>query len=407
MFFISRFITQRLIKENKKKFSRPIYILAIVSITVSIIVMILSLSIVQGYQQSISNKISGFGSHIQISNYDSNNSYESTPVDASIDLFSTLNQTSNVKHTQAFDLKAGILKMDDQIEGIVLKGVDENYDWSFMNENMVEGSIPKISDSATTIDVLISQTIANKLNINLSEKVQVYFIQEPPRVRVFKVCGIYNTGLSDFDKKYLFIDIKHIQKLNNWLVNQYSGIEIILNDFSQLDKTTKEIETNIPYNLRAQSIKQLYPDLFDWIELFDVNIIVLISIISIISILTLVSTILIFILEQTSFIGIMKAMGCNNSILSSIFINLTTRILFWGILWGNLISLSLIYIQKKFEVIKLDAENYYIDHIPVNINILNFVVIDICSIIVIFIAIFSPIYFVTKNTSTIKAISFK
>ncbi len=407
MFFFSQFITNRLIKENHKKFSKPIYILAIVSITIGIIVMILSLSIVQGYQTAISNKISGFGSHIQISNYDSNNSYESLPVDANADLYSTISQSSNVKHVQSFGLKAGILKMNDQIEGIVLKGVDINYDWSFMNDNLVEGKAPNITDSSSSIDILISKTIANKLNIKLNEKVQVYFIQEPPRVRVFKVCGIYDTGLGDFDKKYLFVDIKHIQKLNSWLANQSSGIEIILNDFSKLDETNKEISTNIPYNLRSQSIKQLYPDLFDWIELFDVNIIVLISIISIISILTLISTILIFILEQTSFIGIMKAMGCSNSALSSIFINLTSRILFWGIFLGNLISFILIFIQKQFEVIKLDAENYYIDHIPVNLSILNFAIIDICSIGVIIIAIFSPIYFVTKKTSTIKSIIFK
>lgn len=407
MLFISQFITNRLVKENNKKFSRPIYILAIVSITIGIIVMILSLSIVQGYQQAISHKISGFGSHIQISNYDSNNSYETAPVDANQDLFSTLLQNPNVKHTQSFCLKAGILKLDDQIEGIVLKGVDNNYDWAFMNENMIEGTIPQITDSSSSTDILISKTIANKLKIDLNDKVQVYFIQEPPRVRVFKVCGIYDTGLGDFDKKYLFVDIKHIQKLNSWLANQSSGVEIILNDFSKLDETTKEIGANIPYNLRSQSIKQLYPDLFDWIELFDVNIIVLISIISIIGILTLTSTILIFILEQTSFIGIMKAMGCNNSILSSIFINLTSRILWWGIFWGNLISLILLFIQKYFKVIKLDAENYYIDHIPINLSFFNFAVVDICSVIVIIIAIFSPIYFVTRKVSTIKAISLK
>lgn len=405
--FLIHFITSRLIKGNKRKFSRPIYLLAIVSVTISIIVMILSLSIVRGYQKTISEKVSGFGSHIQISNYDSNNSYESIPIEASNGLYSELQQLENIKHVQSFCLKAGILKMNDQIEGIVLKGVGNDYDWSFIQQNIVSGKIPTIKDTITTIEALISQTTANKLNVEVGDKVQVYFIQDPPRVRIFNISGIYNSGLSDFDNKFMFVDQKHIQRLNSWQKNQFSGLELILNDFSDIDNTSDEVSKIIPYNQRAQSIKQLYPDLFDWIDLFDVNIVVLISIISMICILTLIATILIFILEQTSFIGLMKAMGSSNSMLSGIFLSLTIRIILWGIFLGNTIALTLLLIQQNFKLIKLDAKNYYIDHIPVSIQISHFLLVDIFSILVIFAAIFTPIYLITKKTSAIKAIRFK
>lgn len=404
---LTQFIIKRLIKGNQKKFSRPIYHLAIVSVSISILVMILSLSIVRGYQESITEKISGFGAHIQVSNFDMNNSYESVPINVSEELATSIQHTDNVKHVQIFSTKAGILKKDDQIEGIVLKGITEKYDVNFLKNNLVYGEIPNIVDSINSNNALISQITANRLNIDTGDKVQVYFIQDPPRVRVFEVSGIFDTGMGDFDKKILMVDHKHIQRLNSWENDQCSGIEIILNDFDKLDQTLSEINLNIPYHQKAQSIKEIHPDLFDWIKLFDVNIIVLITIISIICIITLITTILIFILEQTSFIGLMKAIGSSNNLINKVFITLAVRILSWGILWGNLIAFCLIIIQKQFEIFKLDAENYYIDHIPVKLNLIQFLAVDILSIIVISMIVLFPIYIVTKRTTTIKAIRFK
>lgn len=404
---LTQFIIKRLIKGNQKKFSRPIYHLAIVSVSISILVMILSLSIVRGYQESITEKISGFGAHIQVSNFDMNNSYESVPINVSEELATSIQHTDNVKHVQIFSTKAGILKKDDQIEGIVLKGITEKYDVNFLKNNLVYGEIPNIVDSINSNNALISQITANRLNIDTGDKVQVYFIQDPPRVRVFEVSGIFDTGMGDFDKKILIVDHKHIQRLNSWKNDQCSGIEIILNDFDKLGQTLSEINLNIPYHQKAQSIKEIHPDLFDWIKLFDVNIIVLITIISIICIITLITTILIFILEQTSFIGLMKAIGSSNNLINKVFITLAVRILSWGILWGNLIAFCLIIIQKQFEIFKLDAESYYIDHIPVKLNLIQFLAVDILSIIVISMIVLFPIYMVTKRTTTIKAIRFK
>lgn len=401
------FITNRLTKGNKKKFSRPIYHLAIISVSISILVMILSLSIVRGYQDSITKKISGFGAHIQVSNFDLNNSYESVPINISGELLESLENIENVKLAQPFSTKAGILKKDDQIEGIVLKGINQKYDLNYLKNNLVRGEVPIYNDSTISNKAIISEITANRLHIDTSDKVQVYFIQDPPRVRVFEISGIFNTGMGDFDKKFLIVDNPHIQRLNNWEEEQFSGIEVVLNNFDQLDESLSEINSIIPYNQKAQSIKQIFPDLFDWIKLFDVNIIVLITIISIICIITLITTILIFILEQTSFIGLMKALGSSNQLINKIFISLTVRILSWGILWGNSIAIILIFIQKNFKIFKLDPKNYYTDHIPVIFNPLHFITIDLLSLLVIGLIVLLPIYIVTRKTTTIKAIRYK
>jgi lipoprotein-releasing system permease protein len=401
------FITNRLTKGNKKKFSRPIYHLAIISVSISILVMILSLSIVRGYQESITEKISGFGAHIQVSNFDLNNSYESVPINISNELIENILNIENVKQVQTFSTKAGILKKDDQIEGIVLKGINQKYDLNYLKNNLVRGEVPIYNDSTTSNKAIISEITANRLHIDTSDKVQVYFIQDPPRVRVFEISGIFNTGMGDFDKKFLIVDNPHIQRLNNWEEEQFSGIEVVLNNFDQLDESLSEINSIIPYNQKAQSIKQIFPDLFDWIKLFDVNVLVLITIISIICIITLITTILIFILEQTSFIGLMKAIGGTNRLINKIFISLTIKILAWGILWGNSLAIFLILIQKNFKIFKLDPKNYYIDHIPVIFNPLHFVAIDLISILVIGMIVLLPIYIVTRKTTTIKAIRYK
>lgn len=401
------FIANKLIKGGKKRFSRPIYILSIVAVSISIATMLISLAVVKGYQSVIGEKVSGFGSHIQVLNFDLNNSYEASPIRIDQNTIDEITQIPNINHVQKFSLKAGILKFKDQIEGVVMKGVDGEYDWSFMDKYIVNGRTLDIKIDKNDTEILISESIAKKLNIGLDDKIQVYFIQDPPRVRVFQTVGIYNTGLGNFDDKYLFVNINHINRLNNWDSDQFSGLEINIEKFEKLDASAYEVNQIIPYDLHAQTIKELNPEIFDWINLFDVNVVVLITIISIISIITLITTLLIFILEQTSTIGLLKSLGSNNNLIKKVFLTINLKIFLWGMLWGNIATISIATLQNRFKLLKLDAENYYIDHVPIELSAIHFLSINTISIILISLIMLVPIHIVTGRISAVKAIRYK
>lgn len=403
----SLFIANKLIKGGKKRFSRPIYILSIVAVSISIATMLISLAVVKGYQSIIGEKVSGFGSHIQVLNFDLNNSYEASPIRIDQNTIDEIAQIPNINHVQKFSLKAGILKFKDQIEGVVMKGVDAEYDWSFMSKYLINGRTLDIKSDKNDTEILISESIAKKLNISLDDKIQVYFIQDPPRVRVFQTVGIYNTGLGNFDDKYLFVNINHINRLNNWDSDQFSGLEINIDKFDKLDASAFEVNQIIPYDLHAQTIKELNPEIFDWINLFDINVVVLITIISIISIITLITTLLIFILEQTSSIGLLKSLGSNNNLIKKVFLTINLKIFLWGMLWGNLVSIGIGTLQSRFKLLKLDAENYYIDHVPIEFTAIHFLSINLISVIIISLVMLIPIHIVTRRITAVKALRYK
>ena len=280
------FIARRLIRERRHgaAFSRPINVIAIIGIALGLAVMIMAVSILTGFKQQIRDKVAGFGAHIQVVNFDANISYETVPVTADKPLISKISSQPGVKTVQVFATKAGIIKTDDNMQGVVLKGIGSDYDWSFFSTNLVEGEVVTVTDTARTDNVLISKKISDMLGLKLGDSFSMFFVQDPPRMRKFTITGIYETSLEEFDQTYLFCDIEHIRRLNGWESNQVSGFEIFINDFTELDMVTDAIRDAIGYRvaddeeqLKVTNIRSRYPQIFDWLDFQDTNVIIILT----------------------------------------------------------------------------------------------------------------------------------
>lgn len=399
------FIAKRIFSDKsvKKGISQPIVTIAIVGIALSLAVMILSVAIVTGFKAEIRNKVIGFGSHIQIVNYDSNVSFETEPINKKQAVFSDIENLFGIKKIQEFGIKAGIIRTKTDIQGIVLKGVGNDYDWSFFKNNLIDGTIFEVNDSSTSNKILISNYTASILNLKVGDKIAAYFIQDPPRMRAFEIAGIYLTSLVEFDEKFALVDIKHIQKLNNWDQDQISGFEIIIDDFNKIDKLTQDVRDIVGFQfnpdgtkLRVLGIKEKYPQMFDWLELTDMNVwIILILLISVAG-FNMVSGLLILILERTNMIGILKAIGTRNWSIRKIFLYQSSFLITKGLLWGNVIGIAICFLQAKFQIIKLDPESYYLDAVPINLNLWHILAINTGTLAVIIIMLIVPSYIISK-----------
>ena len=411
---IDFFIAKRFFSDNSgnKKISKPIVSIAVIGVALGIAVMILSVAIVTGFKSKIRDKITGFGSHIQIINYDANTSVETVPIKKNLPFYPSLDTIDGIKHIQAFAIKGGILKTKEHFQGAVLKGVDHDFNWSFFEENMVKGKTFRITDTAKTNKILISQYFADLLKLQIGDPVAMYFVEDPPRVRKFIISGIYDTGLEDFDKKFVLADIKHVQKLNGWDNNQVSGFEIIINDFEQINKLSKEIRNNHTYPLFSQGTKlrvlpitAKFPQIFDWLNVIDVNVWVILTLVIAVAGFNMISGLLIIILERTSMIGLFKAMGSTNWSIRKIFLYLSSLLIGKGMIWGNIIGIGLCILQSKFGIFKLDPATYYLEVVPINLNILHIVLLNIGTLIITVLMLIIPSYIIAK-ISPIKTIRF-
>ncbi|MHC1774038.1 MAG: ABC transporter permease [Lentimicrobium sp.] len=401
------FISRRIRSKEGSSFSRPIVRVSITGIALGLTVMLISVAILQGFQTQIRDKVSGFGGHIQISGFDSNNSYEPTPIDKREARIDQIKQVSGIITVHEFGLKAGIVKTKDQIEGVVLKGVSDNYDWHFLKERMIAGKIPANHGSAAGNEVLISEKLALLLGFKPGDDLRMYFIIDNiARGRKFRISGIYNTGLAEFDEMYIFGDIEHIRKLNGWDDNLVSGIEITINDFDKLNQMADKVYQIIGYKLNTQTIKQLYPQIFDWIEIQDLNVVIILILMALVSGITMISTLLILILEHTRDIGMLKALGATNAGIRKIFIYTSVNISFFGLLWGNAVALILIFLQKTYGFIPLPADSYFVSSVPVFIDIPAVVLINFMTVLVCTLMMLLP-SLVIRYISPVKAIRFE
>ncbi len=362
------YISQRFLKENKKRFSQAALRLSILSIALGLAVMILAISIVTGFQESIRTKIASFDGHIQITKYDFNNSVELPPIDRDSILEKKIINHKGIKSISPFAYKGGIIKNNGIVQGCVFKGVDKNYDWSNFSKWIILGRIPNIHQSKKTNEIIISKLIANKLHLGIDSSILVYFMQDPPRIRKYKISGIYESGFSDFDNKFIYGDIKHIQKLNSWKNNEIAGYEVIIDNFNDMKSQTDWIYDELDYNLKAMNINQRYPFIMDWLKLLDTNVYFILGLMIMISGIGMIATLLILILEKTKFIGTMMAMGATNKSIRKIFIYHSLHLSIRGLLLGNGIGLGLAFIQYYFNIIPLDASTYYMSAVPININ---------------------------------------
>jgi lipoprotein-releasing system permease protein len=400
------FISKKIISNNTG-FSKPIVNIAILGITLGLAIMILTLAIVTGFQKEVREKVIGFGSHIQITNYDNNESFEGTPIDRTQPFLAELNKNQSIRHIQCFATKAGIIKTKNDLQGVVVKGVGSDFDWDFFKKNIISGEAFTVQDSVKSDKILVSKYHAEKLKLKLHDTITIYFIQnQQQRARRFAICGIYSTGLGDiFDQIYVIADIAHIQKLNNWDKSSIGGFEILLNDYKKLDETTEAVNMAIGYTFLAKSIKDLNRQIFSWLDAQDINAVVVISLMALVAVINMISALLILILERTNMIGTVKALGMSNWSVRKIFLYNAAHLIGRGLLWGNILGISICLLQKQFKLISLDETTYYVSAIPINFNLLHILLLNAGTFGICLIMLLLPSYIITFITP-VKAMRF-
>ncbi len=346
--------------------------------------------VVTGFRNEITQKVIGFGAHIRINNFDSNNSYEESPLSLNAPFIAQLKSNPDVFHVQEYATKAGIIKTDEEIEGIVLKGISNSYNWDFFKNKIIEGSIIRSGDSLHVNEVLISKKTSLKLSLKPGDDMVIYFIEQPPRIRKLKVAGVYETGLDEFDNIYVFCDITLIRRLNNWQPDQAGGIELLLNDFSRLETVNEQVYKTAGYQFYTQSIREQYPQIFHWLDLQNINVIIIITLILLIAGISMISTLLIIILENAGLIGVLKTMGSTDRSIRKIFIYIAMPVIGGGILAGNLLGVTLCFLQLKFGLVSLPQESYYVSTVPVNFSWLHLVLINAGTIIACLLMLIGP-----------------
>lgn len=393
------FIVRRMIGNRKegRNFSRSIVGIAIFGIALGLAVMIVAVAIVTGFKKEISNKVTGFGAHIQVLNLDSNLSYETMPVPAGLASVEMIGEIEGVKNVQAFAIKAGIIKTGDEIHGAVLKGVDDSYSWDFINKHITEGEVLQVADSVRSNMVVLSEKIARLLKLGIGDRFTMYFIQDPPRARTFTIQGLFNTSLEEFDQLYIYADIKQLQRLNNWDEGQVSGYEVLLDDMNSLSEVTEQVQGKVAFDfleddsrLKVETIEQKYTQIFDWLNLLDMNVIVLVILMLVVAGFNMISGLLILILERTNMIGILKAFGTKDSSVRKIFLYQSAYLTLLGLLWGNLFGLLICLAQKYLNLISLDPSSYYLDTVPINLNIFHVLLLNLGTLIITFLFLLLP-----------------
>lgn len=402
------FISRRLFfdKTNKELLSQKIIRISLYGIAMSFAVMLISVAVVTGFKNEIRNKIIGFGSHIQIVNLDANNSYERAPISEVQSFIPNLIALNGVEKVQVFATKAGMIKTDESFQGIVFKGVGTDYKWDFFKRNLIEGRLPQLNDSSRVNEILISDFLAKLLKLELNDSAVFYFLKEneiTPLLLQAKICGIYRTGVEEFDKLFIIGDIKQIRRLNNWEEDEISGFEIEISDFGLINEIEQEVRnTVVEYKednttiLHTENITRLYPQIFDWLSILDMNVWVILVLMILVAGFNMVSGLLVLILERSSMIGVLKALGSPNWNIRKVFLYLSLFLTGRGMLWGNIIGISIVLLQKTFNILKLDPTTYYVDFVPMNFSFLHLIVLNVASIAVTVVMLIIPSYLVSK-----------
>lgn len=400
-FFIARRIYFQ--GETKGKAANPAIRIATLGMCLGLVIMILSLCIVLGFKREVRSKVVGIGSQIQISNFRSSSSYETFPVQAGDSLAQLLNAEQDITHWQRYATKPGMIKTDDNFQGMVLKGVAQEYDWRFLQQHLVEGEIPVFTDSVSSNKVLISQTLANKLDIHLGDLIYTYYIEGEVRARRLKVAGIYETHFSEFDRLFLLTDLHTVVRLNRWEPDQVSGVEVNLKEEAPLDDTANRLARrmdllvdNYGGTYYVQTVEDLNPQLFAWLGVLDMNVWVILVLMLGVAGFSMISGLLILILERTNMIGILKAMGGTNRSIRKIFLYFAAFIIGRAMFWGNVIGLALCFLQSKFQLVKLNPADYYLDAVPIYFNGWVWLALNVATLLVTLLILVGPSYLISR-----------
>lgn len=396
-------MARRLVGGSSSKVSTSVVKIAIASVALSVAVMIVSMAVIIGFKNEIMDKVVGFGSCVNIVNRECSETLETLPISSKQDYFPSIESEDGISHIQRYAVKPAIFKSGSEIMGVVLKGVGEEYDWTFFRKNLVEGEIPQFSDTLRNKQILVSKNMADMLNLKVGDNLIAYFVQNPPRMRKYVVSGIYSTGLEEYDKVFAMLDISDIQKLNVWQPDQITGFEVMINDFGRLDEMTELVREYAGYQIssdgsmmRVASVKENNRQLFDWITLSEMNVWVILGIMFFVAFVNMSTALLIIIFEKASMIGLMKAIGSTNWLIRKVFILQSLYILSKGILIGNIVALVIVLTEHYFKFLPLDASSYYVDHVPCDFQIGYFVAIDLATILIMSIMLVIPSFAISK-----------
>lgn len=405
------FIAKRLItaKDYKSSISAPIIKIAISAIAIGIIMMLVSVATGIGLQEKIREKVSAFNGQIIISNYDNNNSDVTLiPISKKQDFYPNFKSVPEVSHIQAVASKAGIIRTENAFEGIIFKGVGADYNWDNIGEYLAEGKLPDFSKTLNE-EVIISKFLADRLNLKVGDNFNTFFIKEEqgklPNSRRFKIVGLFNSGFQNFDATYIIGDIRHIQRINKWAPDQVGAFEVFVKDFKNIKTTGDQIYEQTSSSLDTKTIIEKYGYIFDWLQLFDFNIIIILAVMILVATINMVVALLVLILERTQMIGILKSLGANNWTVRKVFLYNAFYLIIRGLFWGNLIGISILIIQQQFGVVQLNPENYYVNEAPVYLNWGYVVLLNLLTITVCFLVLLIPSYIITK-IPPVKAIRF-
>ena len=409
------FIARRLYKseQGSRSVSRPAVLIAQIGVALGLAVMLVTIAVSFGFKHEVREKAVGFSSHIHISNYESGQSYEALPVAADSALLGRLAAIPSVEHVQRYAAKPGVFRTDNDFIGYILKGVGEDYDLSFYAQYLKEGVLPQFSDSVASGNILISRVIADKLQLDVGDKVDSYFLQGTMRARRYTVAGIYETGFNEYDRLFVIADLKAVQALNRWEPDQVTGVEVALTDFSKVEDMNWELGTLLDRTedkygnqYLVQSVTDINPGLFAWLDVLDMNVWLILALMIGVAGFTMISGLLILIIERTQFIGILKALGASNASVRKAFLYLAMLIIGKGMLWGNVVGLGLCAVQKFTGLIPLDPANYYLDRVPIEFNWLFILAVNVVMFVLSVLILIVPSHLISRIYPT-KAMRFE
>lgn len=401
--FIARRIYQTKEKEGDRNVSKPAVRIAMVGIAIGLAVMILSVAVVVGFKHEVRDKVIGLGADILVTSLDVVQSYQVTPVVGDDSLISALGKIPGVKHVQRYATKPGMIMTSDNFQGIVLKGIGQEYDTTFLHRHLQEGHIPAFTDSVSSNQVLVSKTIADRLGVRVGDKLYTYYLENNIRARRLTVAGIYQTNFSSYDDLFLLTDLRTVERLNNWEPGQVGGLEIQVTDYDLLDETNGYILSSLDkktdkYGGRyyAQTIEEVYPQIFAWLDLLDINVWVILVLMVGVAGFTMISGLLIIILERTNMIGVLKALGADNTAIRKVFLSFAVFLIRKGMLWGNVIALTCCAVQYFFRPVRLDPAVYYIDAVPIELNLWIWLLLNAGTLVVSVLMLVGPSYLISR-----------
>jgi lipoprotein-releasing system permease protein len=402
---LSLFIAKRIYGDRvgKKRVSRPAVFIAVTGIALGLAIMIAAVSVAVGFKAEVRNKITGFGGHIQINNLDAMHSYEAYPIVADDSVLSVLYSYPQVAHVQRYSAKAGMIKTDDAFQGMVLKGIGAEYDTSFFRECLVEGEIPQFTDTAASNQAVISHSLAAKLKLHQGDKLYTYYIQDNIRARRLTVAGIYQTNFAEYDNLFLLTDIYTVNRLNGWAPEQAGGLELRVHDYDRLEETTYTLGDAFAKHTDrygadycVRNVEQLNPSIFAWLNLLDLNVLVVLVLIIGVAGFTMISGLLILIIERTTMIGLLKALGAGNYAIRKVFLWLAVFLIGRGMVWGNAIGLSLYFVQRQFKLFSLNPETYYVSSVPVSLSAGLLLLLNVGALLVSVLMLIGPSFLITR-----------